>query len=80
MTTAAEELRAAAEELRDRSYFERTGEPDTRFAFDTALADWLETTAIKLHHSTHPDWQEAVAPHAIKLARLINPKEAPDAQ
>ncbi|SEC03189.1 hypothetical protein SAMN04490357_1008 [Streptomyces misionensis] len=36
-----------------------------------ALADWLETTAAKLNHSTHPGWQDHVEPHALTVARAI---------
>lgn len=36
-----------------------------------ALADWLENTAIKLHHSTHPEWQGNVEPHALAVARQV---------
>lgn len=37
-----------------------------------ALADWLETTAIRLNHSTHADWQDTVEPKALAVARAIN--------
>ncbi|SFY52085.1 hypothetical protein [Streptomyces sp. F-1] len=41
-------------------------------AVGLALADWLETTAAKLNHSTHPGWQDHVEPHALAVARAIN--------
>ena len=37
-----------------------------------ALADWLESTAESLDSTTHPGWQETVAPHALAVARAIN--------
>jgi hypothetical protein len=37
-----------------------------------ALADWLESTATSLAASTHPGWQECVAPDALAVARAIN--------
>jgi len=38
----------------------------------TALADWLDNTATSLAASTHPEWQECVAPDALAVARAIN--------
>lgn len=72
--TAAEELRAAAVQLRDRSYYERTGETDTEFAFDTTLAAWLDQAADAFEGMDCPDDEPALA-----LARLINPKGTHDA-
>jgi hypothetical protein len=37
-----------------------------------ALADWLDHTAAHLTASTHPDWQDVVAPDALNVARAIN--------
>lgn len=45
--TPAAELRAAAGRLLDRSYYERTGEPDTNLAYDTAVAKWLGHDAVQ---------------------------------
>lgn len=36
-----------------------------------ALAAWLESEAQRLGASTHPDWQETVAPHAVAVARAV---------
>lgn len=36
-----------------------------------ALAKWLENTAISLNSSTHPDWQDCVAPDALAVARAV---------
>lgn len=36
------------------------------------LAKWLESTAASLTASTHPGWQEHVAPDALAVARAIN--------
>jgi hypothetical protein len=36
-----------------------------------ALADLLEHAAARLDHSTHPDWQELVAPHELAVARAV---------
>lgn len=36
------------------------------------LADWLEATALRLHYGTHPEWQDAIEPQALTLARAIN--------
>ena len=41
------------------------------------LADWLETTASHLAASTHPDWQDTVAPDALAVARAILGGEQP---
>lgn len=38
----------------------------------TALANWLDSTATSLAASTHPGWQECVAPDAVAVARAIN--------
>jgi hypothetical protein len=37
-----------------------------------ALAAWLRSTAASLAASTHPGWQECVAPDALAVARAIN--------
>ena len=39
------------------------------------LADWLETIAARLDHSTHPDWQDVIEPKALAVARAINTTE-----
>lgn len=36
-----------------------------------ALAGWLESEVVRLEHSTHPEWQEIVAPHAFAVARAV---------
>lgn len=36
------------------------------------LARWLESTATSLAASTHPGWQDCVAPDALAVARAIN--------
>lgn len=59
--TAAETLRAAATQLRDRWYFERTGEPDTNLALDTALARWLDQAADAFEGTDCPDAEPALA-------------------
>lgn len=42
-----------------------------------ALASWLENVAIRLDHSTHPGWQEAVEAHALSTARALLGEVAP---
>lgn len=36
-----------------------------------ALADWLDAKAVELVRTTHPGWQETVAPLPVALARQI---------
>lgn len=74
--TAADEIRAAAERLRDRSYFEQTGEPDAENAVDTALADWLDHFAAT-RFDPEADVQVMDRSHELMLtlARLINHRE-----
>jgi hypothetical protein len=71
MTTPAEELRAAAFQLRNPFHA-----PGLKIGIDpdlgAPLADWLESTATSLSASTHPGWQECVAPDALAVARAIN--------
>ena len=68
MTTPADELRTAAQRLRDVA-------PDITgplAGLADPVADWLESTATSLAASTHPGWQECVAPDAVSVAREIN--------
>lgn len=37
-----------------------------------ALADWLDAEATRLTATTHPGWQDTVAPHPLAVARAIN--------
>lgn len=37
----------------------------------TALAEWLDATAESLDKTTHPEWQEMVAPHPLATARAL---------
>ena len=64
MSTAADELRAAA-------YKARTWDALPAH-LRQPLAEWLETTCISLAASTHPGWQDCVAPDALAVARAIN--------
>ena len=73
--TPAEELRTAAQTLRTARFPGAMTSTRTAAAIISArlpLADWLETTAIRLDHSTHPSWQENVEPKALAVARTIN--------
>lgn len=75
--TAVETLRAAAAQLRDRSYFEKTGEPDTSIAFDTALAvvfdAWARMGELDPDLLNRNGGEETIA-----LARLVLGEEARD--
>lgn len=64
MSSPADELAAAAHKARTW-----TALPDQ---LRQPLAAWLETTYVTLTRSTHPGWQEEVAPNALAVARAIN--------
>lgn len=71
--TPAEELREAAALLREAAepLDPRTNDIRLTLPAVAALADWLETTAIKLHTSALPSWQENIEPQAVAVARTI---------
>lgn len=68
-------LQQAADSLRDRSYYESTGEPDTELAHDVALADLLDETAnamswlapFRSHEGGYGMWEAAA-----RLAAILN--------
>lgn len=106
MTTPADELRAAAEELRDYAStaspapwavnqwgnVETSGHEEMAEVWPLqanpganatyialmgpdvghALADLLDAIGTHLAANTHPDWQEAVAPLPLAVARALN--------
>ena len=45
--------------------------PGAVAAFGPELARWLDAVAVRLTHSTHPDWQETVEAHAFATADAI---------
>ncbi|MDJ0342223.1 hypothetical protein QMK19_03355 [Streptomyces sp. H10-C2] len=69
--TVVDEIRAAEFQLRNPLHL-----PGLTIPVDSdlgaALADWLDAEATRLTTTAHPDWHETVAPHAIRIARLIN--------
>jgi hypothetical protein len=40
------------------------------------LAAWLEAEAQRLNTTTHLDWQDTVAPHALAIAHALLAEEA----
>jgi len=73
--TAADELRAAAEKLRQMRFpaaMTATSNTAALIGARLPLADWLDNTATSLNASTHPDWQDCVAADALTVARAIN--------
>lgn len=62
--TPADEMAAAARRLRSNMLIVRAD-------LDPLLAAWLETTAARLDHATHPDWQDVIEPKALAVARAI---------
>jgi hypothetical protein len=40
------------------------------------LAAWLEAEAQRLNTTTHPAWQDTVAPHALAIAHALLAEEA----
>ncbi len=75
MTTTVDELRTAAAALRQARFpaaMTATASTAALIRARMPLADWLDSTATSLAASTHPDWQECVAPDALAVARAIN--------
>lgn len=64
MTSPADEIRTAAYKTRTWNALPAH--------LRQPLAEWLETTYVSLHASTHPGWQETTAPDALAVARAIN--------
>jgi hypothetical protein len=72
--TPADELRTAAQTLRTARFAGAMTATATGARLISArlpLADWLDSTATSLTASTHPGWQECVAPDALAVARAI---------
>lgn len=69
MTTPADELRAAAARARAIAPF---GDIRGPLAIWEPLARLLDSTAASLTASTHPGWQDCVAPEALAVARALN--------
>ncbi|MEV4227285.1 hypothetical protein AB0J81_09275 [Streptomyces bobili] len=71
--TPADEITAAVALLRPSSPAVAAHTVAVRLHPDvvSALANWLENTAISLKASTHPDWQDCVAPDALAVARAV---------
>lgn len=72
--TPAEELTAAAQALRTARFTgAMTATPAVAALLRARepLAKWLENTAASLKASTHPGWQECVAPDSLAVARQI---------
>ncbi|MFE9432381.1 hypothetical protein ACFYNA_15485 [Streptomyces sp. NPDC006640] len=67
MSTPADELRTAAQRLRDVA-------PDITgplAGLADPVADWLDAEAQRLTTTAHPDWQEVCSPNAVTVARQI---------
>jgi hypothetical protein len=64
-TTPADEIQAAAGRL-------RSGMLVVRIDLNMPLADWLDAEVARLTTTAHPDWHDLLAPHALRIARLIN--------
>lgn len=69
MSSPSDEMKTAAARARTLALFGDTHGP---LAVWEPLANWLESTAISLAASTHPGWQECVAPEALAVARALN--------
>lgn len=66
--TPADEIQAAAARLRSSMLV-------VRIDLDMPLADWLDSEATRLAATAHRNWHDTIAPHALRIARLINAQE-----
>jgi hypothetical protein len=75
MTSPADELRAAAQTLRQTATigaYTATPAGAALLRAREPLAQWLCATASHLDANTHPGWQETTAGLPLAVARAIN--------